>query len=74
MERDLRKARGAKSRSEESLPFEYDRADSVLALAGQYSRIHVRKVLRGESFNVLESSQVIIPSACLKTTLFTFSE
>jgi hypothetical protein len=54
--------------------FEYDRAGTVLALAIQYSRRHVRKELRGESFHVLESSQVIIPSACLKTTLFTFSE
>ena len=57
--------------------FEYDRAGTVLALAIQYSRRHVRKELRGESFLVLESSQVLIPllwSACLKTTLFTFSE
>jgi hypothetical protein len=55
-------------------PFEYDRAGTVLALARQYSRRHVRKALRGECFHVLESSQVLIPSACLKTTLFTFSE
>jgi hypothetical protein len=56
-------------------PFEYDRAGTVLALAIQYSRRHVREELRGESFHVLESSQVLIPtSACLKTTLFTFSE
>jgi hypothetical protein len=54
--------------------FEYDRAGTVLALAIQYSRIHVRKELRGESFHVLESSQVLLPSACLKTTPFTFSE
>ena len=27
------------------IPFEYDRAGSVLALAGRYSRIHVRKEL-----------------------------
>jgi hypothetical protein len=54
--------------------FEYDRAGTVLALAIQYSRRHVRKELRGESFHVLECSQVLIPSACLKTTLFTFSE
>ena len=54
--------------------FEYDRAGTVLALAIQYSRRHVRKELRGKSFHVLESSQVLIPSACLKTTLFTFSE
>ena len=51
------------------IPFEYDRAGTVLALARQYnSRSHVRKALRGESFHVLESSQVLIPSACLKTT------
>jgi len=54
--------------------FEYDRAGTVLALVMQYSRRHVRKELRGEIFHVLESSQVLIPSACLKTTLFTFSE
>ena len=57
-----------------AITFEYDRAGTVLALAIQYSRRHVRKELRGESFLVLESSQVLIPSACLKTTLFTFSE
>ena len=54
--------------------FEYDRAGTVLALTRQYSISHVRIALRGESFHVLESSQVLIPSACLKTTLFTFSE
>jgi hypothetical protein len=40
------------------------RAGTVLALAIQYSRRHVRKELlsvRGESFHVLESSQVLIP-------------
>ena len=57
-----------------SAAFEYDRAGTVLTLAIQYSRSHVRKALHGESFHVLESSQVLIPSACLKTTLFTFSE
>ena len=57
-----------------STVFEYDLAGTVLVLAIQYSRSHVRKGLRGESFHVLESSQVLIPSACLKTTLFTFSE
>jgi len=41
--------------------FEYDRAGTVLALAIQYSRRHLRKELRGESFLVLESSQVLIP-------------
>ena len=55
-------------------PFEYDRADSVLALARQYSRIHWRKMLRGEGFHELEDPQVLIPtlvaaSACLKTIL-----
>jgi hypothetical protein len=76
-------ARSANSRAERgrtrakrelSYAFEYDRAGTVLALAIQYSRRHVRKELRGESFHVLESSQVLITSACLKTTLFTFSE
>jgi len=43
------------------LSFEYDRAGTVLALEIQYSRRHVRKELRGESFHVLESSQVLIP-------------
>jgi hypothetical protein len=30
--------------------FEYDRAGTVLALARQYSRSHVRMALRGEEF------------------------
>ena len=44
-----------------STVFEYDLAGTVLVLAIQYSRSHVRKGLRGESFHVLESSQVLIP-------------
>jgi hypothetical protein len=31
-------------------------------------------MLRGEGFHELEDPQVRIPSACLKTTLATFSE
>jgi len=55
----------------------YDRPDSVLALAGKYSRIHVRARCYVERvFHGLEDPQVLIPleSACSKTTLVTFSE
>ena len=33
-------------------PFEYDPAGTVLALGRQYSRSHVRKAPRGESFHI----------------------
>ena len=51
-----------------------NRTDSVLALEGKYSRIRVRKMLRGKGFHGLEDPQVLISSACSKTTLVTFSE
>ena len=73
----LHKRQGVCHEDTHDQPFEYDRAGTVLALAIQYivDDTYARSyVVRGESFHVLESSQVLIPSACLKTTLFTFSE
>jgi hypothetical protein len=49
----------------ECLPVSLSARILSLALGIQHSRRHVRKELRGESFHVLESSQVIIPSRVL---------